>query len=79
MTKTPLTAGTVIYHSHFGKGKVLCAYEEPNVGDMVDVHWFEKNIILDHREENLRFGLTSIVQGGTSDTSPWLALLAEEK
>lgn len=78
MTQTPLAVGTTIHHSHFGIGKVICVYEDPNVGDMVDVHWLDRNEVLDHREENLRFGLTSVRQPATS-LSLWLALLAEEK
>jgi len=78
MTKTPLTVGTIINHYHFGRGKIVCSYEDSNVGDMVDVHWLEKNEILDHREENLRFGLTAILPPAITP-SVWLTLLDEEK
>ena len=74
----PLTTGTVIHHSHFGKGKVVCQYEDASVGDMVEVHWLDRNEVLDHREENLQFGLTSILPPDTKAVSPWLQLLQEE-
>jgi hypothetical protein len=78
MANTPLTAGTIITHRHFGKGKVICQYEDINVGDMVEVHWFDNNEVLDHREENLRFGLQTIQPCVTNAVSPWLSLLEEE-
>lgn len=73
-----LAAGTVLYHYHFGRGKVLCQYSDENVGDMLEVHWLDSNEILDHREENLRFGLTSFLPPAKTP-SVWLALLAEEQ
>lgn len=78
MANTPLTAGSIITHRHFGEGKVLCCYEDPNVGDMLDVHWFATNEVLDHREENLRFGLQTIQPCATNAVNPWLSLLEEE-
>jgi hypothetical protein len=76
MTNTPLTVGTILQHRHFGEGKVICCYEDPNVGDMVDVHWYGKNEVLDHRVENLSFGLTVVTPPATSH-NPWLSLLEE--
>jgi hypothetical protein len=72
-----LTAGTIIHHRHFGTGKIICQYEDSTVGDMVEVHWLDKNEVFDHREENLRFGLTVVSPPATTD-SLW-AMLAEEK
>jgi hypothetical protein len=74
--KPSLSAGSIVHHSHFGKGKIICQFEDSSVGDMVEVHWFDKNEVLDHREENLRFGLTSIVPPATTH-SHW-AMLADE-
>jgi len=77
MEKTPLTAGSIVYHSHFGKGKIICQYEDATVGDMVEIHWLDKNEVLDHREENLRYGLT-MVQPPVMKFSPWAALAARK-
>jgi len=74
----PLVTGTVVHHSHFGKGKILCQYEDATVGDMVEVHWLDSNEVVDHREENLRFGLTTI-SPPVMKLSPWAALLSEEE
>jgi hypothetical protein len=76
MTNTPLTVGAILHHSHFGKGKVICCYEDASVGDMVDVHWYVKNEVLDHRVENLSFGLT-VIQPPATSHNPWLSLLEE--
>lgn len=75
--KDTLATGTIVHHSHFGKGKIICQYEDATVGDMVEVHWLDRNELLDHREENLRFGLTVIGQPVTN-ASPWAALAAED-
>jgi len=72
----PLTVGTIVHHTHFGKGKVICCYEDANVGDMVEVHWYGTNEVLDHRLENLSFGLTAVTPLATS-LNPWLSLLEE--
>jgi hypothetical protein len=78
MTNTPpLVTGTVVHHSNFGKGKIICQYEDSTVGDMVEVHWLDKNEVLDHREENLRFGLTTVSPPARS-ISPWVALVSQE-
>jgi len=77
MEKTPMTAGSIVYHSHFGKGKIICQYEDATVGDMVEIHWLDRNEVLDHREENLRYGLT-MVQPPVMKFSPWAALAARE-
>jgi hypothetical protein len=78
MTSAPqLLTGTIVHHSHYGKGKIVCQYDDSNIGDMVEVHWLDKNEVLDHREENLRFGLTNIQPPDTSKLSPWLALIEE--
>ena len=71
-----LSAGAIVQHSHFGKGKVICCYEDANVGDMVEVHWYGTNEVLDHRLENLSFGLT-VVSFPATNISPWLSLLEE--
>jgi len=76
--KDALTAGSIVYHLHFGKGKIICQYEDASVGDMVEVHWLDKNEVLDHREENLRFGLTTISPPAMK-FSPWAALVSREE
>ena len=76
MTNTPLTVGAILHHSHFGEGKVICCYEDEECGDMVDVHWYGNNTVLDHRVENLSFGLTVVTPPATSH-NPWLSLLEE--
>jgi hypothetical protein len=70
-----LSVGTIVQHNVFGRGKVICSYEDASVGDMVDVHWYGNNTVLDHRVENLTFGLTSVTPSATSN--PWLSLLEE--
>lgn len=77
MNNTPLTAGTLLHHNHFGRGRVVSVYMDHNVGDMVDVHWLDKNEILDHREENLRYGLTSITPPAKNRDIIWAELFAE--
>ena len=72
-----LATGTVLHHSHFGKGKIICQYEDATVGNMVEVHWFESNEVMDHREENLRVGLTTITPPAMK-FSPWAALVSQE-
>ena len=73
--KPPLSAGTTVYHSHFGEGRILCQYWDATVGDMVEVHWVTGNTVLDHREENLRMGLT-VIRPQDIKLSPWLQLEA---
>jgi hypothetical protein len=73
----PLVTGSIVHHSHFGKGKIICQYEDATVGDMVEIHWFDKNEVLDHRQENLRYGLTTITPPAMK-FSLWAALAARE-
>lgn len=72
-----MKVGTMLQHRHFGRGRVIASYEDANVGDMVEVHWLDTNEVLDHREENLRFGLQTMQEPDTSQVSPWLSLLEE--
>jgi hypothetical protein len=47
-------------------------------GNGLSKRWFDNNEVLDHREENLRFGLQTIQPCVTNAVSPWLSLLEEE-
>lgn len=70
--KDALAADTIVQHLHYGKGKIVCQYEDASIGGMVEVHWLDRNEVLDHCEKNLRYGLTTIAPPATSKVSPWL-------
>ena len=73
-----LRTGTVIIHPDHGKGVVICHFDDPELGDCIEVMWQSLNIIMEHRTESLKKQLT-VSQFPARSISPWAALAAEEQ